>query len=206
MKRKAKSGDIASFFAKKIQKSTQEEEREGNEGEGSKLERPGGSEQEKTEGDKEISDGEEEISEGDEEISEGDEEKEESVRDEEEAQDSERGTEAGRDQEEEDDRDEEGRPAIPPGPHVPCGSVNISKEMKKKENINVPWVMCEKLLPTKDTGCFFTFLLMSRISLPLDLLPTSACNISECWTPPHECLVPPSAIDMLSTIFRQDQM
>ncbi|KAA0711375.1 hypothetical protein E1301_Tti006334 [Triplophysa tibetana] len=98
-------------------KSTQEEEREGNEGEGSKLERPGGSEQEKTEGDKEISDGEEEISEGDEEISEGDEEKEESVRDEEEAQDSERGTEAGSDQEEEDDRDEEGRPAIPPGPH-----------------------------------------------------------------------------------------
>lgn len=53
--------------------------------------------------------------------------------------------------------------------------------MKKKENINLPWVMCEKLLPTKDTGCFFTFLLMSRISLPLDVLPTSACNISECW-------------------------
>jgi len=40
MKWKAKSGDIASFLAKKkIQSSTQEEACEGNEGEGSKLER-----------------------------------------------------------------------------------------------------------------------------------------------------------------------
>ncbi|XP_062340725.1 uncharacterized protein LOC134038988 [Osmerus eperlanus] len=106
MKRKAEGGDIASFFAKKIQRSTQEEEKDGNEGEGSKLERPRGSEQEKT-------------TEGDEEISEGDEEKEKSVRGEEEAPDSERGTEAGSNQEEadEDDREKEDRPAIPPGPH-----------------------------------------------------------------------------------------
>ncbi|XP_038141301.1 cilia- and flagella-associated protein 251-like [Cyprinodon tularosa] len=125
MKRKAKSGDITSFFAKKIPTSTQEEERKGNEGEGSKLESPGGSVQEKTEGDTEISDEEEEIHEGDTEMSEGNEEisagaeeKEESVRDEEEAPDSERGTDAGNDQEEEeDDREEEGRPEILPGPH-----------------------------------------------------------------------------------------
>ena len=120
MKRKAEGGDLASFLAKKIQRSTQEEENEGNEGEGSKLERPGGSEQVKTtEGVEEISEAEEEISEAEEETSEGDEEKEESVRDEEEALDSERGTEVGSNQEEadEDDREKEGRPAIPPGPH-----------------------------------------------------------------------------------------
>ena len=67
--------------AKKIL-SAQEEEKEGNEeGEGSKLERPGGSEQEKTtEGDAETCEREE----GKEELT---------VRDEEEDTDSERGTE-----------------------------------------------------------------------------------------------------------------
>ncbi|XP_028456439.1 prothymosin alpha-B-like isoform X2 [Perca flavescens] len=61
------------------------------------------------EGPQKTTEGEEEISDGEDKISEGDEEKEESVRDEEEAPDSERGTEAGSDQEEEDqdDRQEE---------------------------------------------------------------------------------------------------
>lgn len=55
------------------------------------------------------------------------------------------------------------------------------KRWRRKRTSSCLEVMCEKLLPTKDAGYFFTFLLLSRISLPLDLLPTSACNISECW-------------------------
>ncbi len=37
------------------------------------------------------------------------------------------------------------------------------------------------MLPTKESACFFTFLLLSCIFPPLDLHPTSAWNISACW-------------------------
>lgn len=56
-----------------------------------------------------------------------------------------------------------------------------SGEKEERKNLALRWSVGKKKLPTKELGCFFTFLLLSRISLPLDLHPTSAWNISECW-------------------------
>lgn len=56
-----------------------------------------------------------------------------------------------------------------------------SGEKEERKNLALRWSVRKKKLPTKESGCFFTFLLLSRISLPLDLHPTSAWNISECW-------------------------
>jgi len=47
-------------------------------------------------------------------------------------------------------------------------------ERRKKGNICLEVICEKKKVPTKESGCFFTFLLLSRISLPLDLHPTSA--------------------------------
>lgn len=53
-------------------------------------------------------------------------------------------------------------------------------EMEERKNPALRRLV-KKKLPTKESACFFTFLLLSRISPPLDLHPTSAWNISACW-------------------------